>query len=153
MNIRFNIHYKTLPGHNICVCGSSGFLGACDTNQGIDMNYSFDGQWSATVEIPQKVKNFKYKYILKDNDANVIWEWGIARKVDLQNIETSLLILQESWRSPSNEEKIMFSSAFSNVRHKWRYRMRQSIDDLKNAKGFNQLIQKLIKESGRDSDY
>ena len=41
----------------------------------------------------------------------------------------------------------------SNVRHKWRYRMRQSIDDLKNAINFNQLLRILIDESGRNSDY
>jgi 4-alpha-glucanotransferase len=41
----------------------------------------------------------------------------------------------------------------SNVRHKWRYRMQQSIDELKNAKNLNELIKKLIAESGRDSDY
>lgn len=41
----------------------------------------------------------------------------------------------------------------SNVRHKWRYRMKQSIDDLKNAKEFNELLKKLIQDSGRDSDY
>jgi 4-alpha-glucanotransferase len=41
----------------------------------------------------------------------------------------------------------------SNVRHKWRYRMRQSIDELKNADDFNQLLRNMIKESGRNADY
>jgi 4-alpha-glucanotransferase len=41
----------------------------------------------------------------------------------------------------------------SNVRHKWRFRMHQTIDDLKNAEAFNELLRTLIKESERDSDY
>jgi 4-alpha-glucanotransferase len=41
----------------------------------------------------------------------------------------------------------------SNVRHKWRYRMQQSIEDLKNAKAFNNLLKSLIEASGRLSDY
>jgi 4-alpha-glucanotransferase len=41
----------------------------------------------------------------------------------------------------------------SNVRHKWRYRMHQSIEELKKAEGFNQLLRNLIHESGRDAAY
>ncbi len=41
----------------------------------------------------------------------------------------------------------------SNVRHKWRFRMKQSIEDLKKADDFNNLLKELIKASGRNSDY
>jgi 4-alpha-glucanotransferase len=41
----------------------------------------------------------------------------------------------------------------SNVRHQWRYRMHQSIDDLNNAAAFNHALLALISESGRNSDY
>jgi 4-alpha-glucanotransferase len=41
----------------------------------------------------------------------------------------------------------------SNVRHKWRYRMHQSIEDLKNAHEFNRKLKVLVDESGRSSDY
>ncbi|WP_163708615.1 4-alpha-glucanotransferase [Mangrovibacterium lignilyticum] len=40
-----------------------------------------------------------------------------------------------------------------NVRHKWRYRMHQSIEDLKKADRFNAHLLALIKISGRNSDY
>jgi 4-alpha-glucanotransferase len=41
----------------------------------------------------------------------------------------------------------------SNVRHKWKYRMFQTIKDLLNAKDFNHLLKSLIQQSGRDTDY
>lgn len=41
----------------------------------------------------------------------------------------------------------------ANVRHKWRFRMKQSIEDLKKADDFNSLLYELIKASGRNSDY
>ena len=41
----------------------------------------------------------------------------------------------------------------SNARHKWRFRMKQSIEDLKKADDFNNLLKELIKVSGRNSDY
>jgi 4-alpha-glucanotransferase len=41
----------------------------------------------------------------------------------------------------------------ANVRHKWRYRMKQSIEDLKQADRFNEMLRELLKASGRNSDY
>ncbi len=41
----------------------------------------------------------------------------------------------------------------SDVRHKWRFRMKQSIEDLKNATDFNESLRQLIEASGRNSDY
>ena len=53
------------------------------------------------------------------------------------------------WKE-THQEKI---NEPSNVRHKWRFRMHQSIDDLKNAGDFNQLLLSLIEQSGRNTDY
>lgn len=50
----------------------------------------------------------------------------------------------------THEEQINLPA---NVRHKWRYRMKQSLDELKNATQFNELLRTLLKESGRSSDY
>jgi 4-alpha-glucanotransferase len=41
----------------------------------------------------------------------------------------------------------------SNVRHQWRFRLHQSIDDLNSAAAFNQSLLELINESGRNTDY
>ncbi|PTN04332.1 4-alpha-glucanotransferase [Mangrovibacterium marinum] len=41
----------------------------------------------------------------------------------------------------------------ANVRHKWRYRMKQSIEELKQAQHFNDLLKDLLNASGRNSDY
>ncbi len=41
----------------------------------------------------------------------------------------------------------------SDVRHKWRYRMNQSINELKEAKSFNEKIKELISKSGRNTRF
>jgi 4-alpha-glucanotransferase len=41
----------------------------------------------------------------------------------------------------------------ANVRHKWRYRMHMSVEELKEAKEFNDMLAKMIDESGRKADY
>ena len=40
-----------------------------------------------------------------------------------------------------------------NVRHHWRFRMHQSLNELQHADEFNESLKLLIKESGRNSDY
>jgi 4-alpha-glucanotransferase len=39
----------------------------------------------------------------------------------------------------------------SNVRHRWKYRMHQSIETLKKADKLNELIKSLVEKSGRNS--
>jgi len=41
----------------------------------------------------------------------------------------------------------------SNVRHKWRYRMKQSMEELMEASEFNDLLRRLIDESGRNTPF
>ena len=115
MNIRFSIHYKTTPGQNICVSGSHDLLGNWDPAKAFNLNYAFEGEWSATAEFPEDLESIHYNYILKDDHGNVIREWGNPRKVILNEYHTPLIMLNESWRSPSNEEKVMYSSAFHKV--------------------------------------
>ncbi len=40
----------------------------------------------------------------------------------------------------------------SNVRHRWRFRMTQSLDDLLNAKDFNAMLKEMINQSGRNPE-
>jgi 4-alpha-glucanotransferase len=41
----------------------------------------------------------------------------------------------------------------SDPRHRWKYRMHQSVEDLKKANGLNTVLKKLIEQSGRNSDF
>jgi 4-alpha-glucanotransferase len=115
MIVQFNIHYLTSPGQNICVCGSRKEIGDWNTTSAFYLQYSPGGVWSNTLEIPDDSKLLEYKYILRDKGGNTIWEWGNNRKVDLTETRAPIIILQDNWRSPSNEEKVMYSSAFTEV--------------------------------------
>jgi len=62
-----------------------------------------------------------------------------------------LIAIDEKLRWENTQEEQI--NVPSNVRHKWKYRMKQSIDDLKNAKEFNGVLSSLIKQSGRYTDF
>ena len=112
MKIRFHINYKTTPGQNILVCGAPEVLGNWDPGNALPMNYAFNGEWSAEIEVPENHPGFEYKYLLKDDQGHEIWEWGAPRKLTSVRLTAPLVILQENWCSPSGEEKVMYSSAF-----------------------------------------
>lgn len=115
MKIRFNIHYITAPGQNICICGSIKELGRWDAGKAFHLDYAPGGSWSNSIELTNGIKLIEYKYLLKDDHGKTIWEWGNNRKIDISGMRSSTIVVQEKWRSPSNEEKVMFSSAFSEV--------------------------------------
>jgi 4-alpha-glucanotransferase len=70
--------------------------------------------------------------------------WTIFPIQDLVAIDGSL-----RWKKTQLEQ----INVPSNARHKWRYRMHQSVDELKNANDFNSLLKLLIDQSGRNKDY
>lgn len=112
MKIHFNIHYLTRPGENICVSGSSEALGNWDLSKAVFLNFSSFGYWSVVLDLPQEEGAFEYKYFLKNDSGKISWEWGNNRLLDLSKASASQLFVFDSWRSPSNNEKVMFSSAF-----------------------------------------
>jgi 4-alpha-glucanotransferase len=113
MEINLKIHYITKPGEQICICGEGKLLGNWDTSKAINLNYLHDGIWSISLKIPKNIKSLEYKYLLINEGGGITWEWGSARKLKISDLASPLLCAIENWRSPANEEKVMYSSAFS----------------------------------------
>ena len=115
MKLNLSIHYNTIPGEMICVCGSIKSLGEWDTSKAIRLTYNEGGTWSGDIEIPKNYKSIEYKYALINDLGDVKWEWGKERKISFSGINKPLVYVKDSWRAPTNEEKVMYSSAFSEV--------------------------------------
>lgn len=113
MKVQFNVHYHTQPGQQIAVCGSAKELGAWDSGKVFRLNYTLDGNWSGTIDIKNTKSPLEYKYLLLTENGENISEWGENREISLGSVKQKSLILFETWRAPSKEEKVFFSSAFS----------------------------------------
>jgi 4-alpha-glucanotransferase len=110
MKILFRIEYFTEWGQEILVCGSSPELGNWDTERALHLRYTSEGVWEGSAYIK---KEFEYKYLLKDINGHVVWEWGPNRKAFDTKMES--LIIDDTWRNPGNVEKALHTSAFKNV--------------------------------------
>ncbi|HBH48440.1 MAG TPA: hypothetical protein DDX98_07360 [Bacteroidales bacterium] len=115
MVLHFNIHYHTHPGQQIYICGSTGTLGNWDPDKAVKLDYSFDGNWSTQLNISGELGILAYKYFLRDDYGNTIWEEGPDREINLAGQTKPFIFAQETWRSPSNDQKVMFTSAFTEV--------------------------------------
>ena len=115
MQIKFNINYHTQPGQNLAVCGNHKALGKWDKSKAFKLNYVGNGNWTGTVEIKSAVDRIEYKYFVKEDSGHIFEEWGNAREINIKNTAPSLLVKTDCWRSPKNNEKVMYGSAFSKV--------------------------------------
>lgn len=115
MKLRLKIHYNTVPGQNIYVCGKSKTLGQWNLSNALKMNYSTGGHWSVTLELLEKTNLLEYKYVMMDDKGNVEWEWGENRVILLTGKKSKIIHADETWRNPSKAEKPLFTSAFTNV--------------------------------------
>jgi hypothetical protein len=80
MVLHFNIHYHTHPGQQIYICGSTGTLGNWDPDKAVKLDYSFDGNWSTQLNISGELGILAYKYFLRDDYGNTIWERDLTEK-------------------------------------------------------------------------
>lgn len=115
MIVSFRIHYNTLFGQKIYLSGSRTEFGNRDEHEGIEMDYIDGGFWEAEVELDKLTTRLEYSYFLMDVSGAVIREWGDNHFIDPvdQNIEE--IVIEDSWRNPPEEVKVMYHSAFSSV--------------------------------------
>lgn len=115
MKIRLNIHFNTIPGQHICITGSNKTLGNWNYDKHKKLDYIADGHWSIEFELSQNDKILEYKYLFLDAVGNYHIEWGNSRVIDISKFDTPFIELLDSWKAPSNEEKLLYSSAFKDA--------------------------------------
>lgn len=114
MEIFIKIHYLTNPGENLFISGSGPILGDWDTSKAVRLHYNADGYWTVLLNFEDAAKNMEYKYFLADQWGRIHWEWGKNRVIELVPVKQGIFIYDQ-WNYPSNEEKVLFSSAIKDV--------------------------------------
>jgi hypothetical protein len=77
--IKFSIKYQTSPGQNIYVVGGINQLGKWKENK-FKLNWTESHVWKGTLELPESIEHFTYKFVCISNDGNYKrWEEGPDR--------------------------------------------------------------------------
>lgn len=115
MKITFTIHYQTIPGQEIYLCGSSKLFGQWDAGKAQKMAYRESGFWTISLETTSAKRRVDYKYLMKAESGYSVWEWGENHFIDFDGKELDEIIVSDIWRNPPEEEKVLYTSSFRNV--------------------------------------
>ena len=108
MKITFRINYRTDYGQQILLEGIPGKGKSLMTPKA-------NGDWELTFDTGESLTEFKYKYLMKDNNASsTLYEFGIRNfippKINVDNI-----FVHDFWRPTDTVQNAMLSSAFKDV--------------------------------------
>ncbi|HNR16886.1 MAG TPA: carbohydrate-binding module family 20 domain-containing protein, partial [Chitinophagaceae bacterium] len=116
IKIQFYLRFHTRYGQSIWITGNADELGNNDPSKAIAMNYLNDEFWHGSIEINRKnaPKNIVYKYILKNEDGELLFEWGHDRNISLLK-DISEITTSDIWNHAGEYENSFFTAPFKNV--------------------------------------
>lgn len=117
MKFQFYLRYHTNFGQSLWISGDTDLLGNNDPKKAIAMTYLNDDFWFIDINIKRKeLQNIiSYKYILKDTNGELLFEWGNDRQFDVSPKELKELNFIDIWNSAGTFDNVFYSDAFHNV--------------------------------------
>ncbi len=117
MKIQFYLRFHTRYGQSLWVLGNIDELGNNDPARALPMTYLNEEFWFGTIDIKKKELpvSLSYKYLLKNEDNELIYEWGNDRSTEIPGKETSELLFSDTWNHAGEYENTFFSNPFKNV--------------------------------------
>ena len=98
MKIIFNVNFRTMPGQELYILGSTPELGEDNAANAPKMEYVEDGNWRKEVNASSRqLRVFKYKYFVRNEDGSCMYEVGQPRVLEL-NMTTRKIVLMDEWQ-------------------------------------------------------
>ncbi len=117
MKLQFYLRFHTRYGQSLWVSGNIDELGNNDPAKAISMNYLNDEFWFTEVDAKRKglPKAISYKYFLKNEDGELLQEWGNDRQLQGYKKEVSEIQAVDVWNHAGEYENAFFSAPFKEV--------------------------------------
>ncbi|HEY6063857.1 MAG TPA: 4-alpha-glucanotransferase, partial [Chitinophagaceae bacterium] len=117
MKLQFYLRFHTRFGQSLWISGDTEELGNNDPAKALPMDYLNEEFWHSSIEIKRKElqNNISYKYILKNTDGELLYEWGHDRQVDVFRKDLQEVQLVDTWNHAGEYENIFYSDAFHKV--------------------------------------
>jgi 4-alpha-glucanotransferase len=117
MKLHFYLRFHTKFGQTIWITGNTDELGNNDPASAFPLEYLNEEFWSGIIDIRKKdlQKCINYRYFLKNEDGEIIYEWGQDREIDLPKKGVDEIRLYDTWNHAGEYENVFYSDAFRNV--------------------------------------
>lgn len=116
MKIKFNIRYFTEWGQHLRVTANVKVLGNMDEENAVEMTYESPdtGRWVHVAEITEDGPvELHYRYFIEDENRGVRVYECEDRRLVVNNQGCSEVEIHDHWRSQTEQENTLFSSAFT----------------------------------------
>lgn len=110
MIIKIQIDYHTEWGESVFISGSLPALGGSDLEKAAIMEPTSPDIWTITFEMPARVKNFEYRFVIKSEGKTKRLEWGKPHRFEAGN-GISEYEIRAFWQDIPTD-KPYYSSAF-----------------------------------------
>ena len=117
MKLHFYLRFHTRHGQSLWITGNTDELGNNDLTRALPLDYLNEEFWSGNIEIKKKElqKSISYKYILRNEDGEFLYEWGNDRQIKMSRKDINEIQLVDSWNHAGEYENAFFSDAFNKV--------------------------------------
>lgn len=115
MRIQFYLRFRTSFGQTLWI-SDNGELGTDLIKGAIPMTYLNEEFWVANIKIDKDdVPTFHYKYILRNDNGEIIPEFGKDRLVDVPERGVKDVQLIDTWNHAGEYENAFYSAPFANI--------------------------------------
>jgi len=116
MKIQFYLRFFTQYGQSLFVSGNCEALGNNDQAAALPLQYLTDEFWTVSIDLGKDFENdLQYNYILKNENGEIVVEWGNDRVVDVMKLKVDELTLIDTWNHAGEFENAFYTQPFTNV--------------------------------------
>ncbi len=117
MTLQFYLRFHTEFGQSLWITGNTDELGNNDPGKAVPMEFLNEEFWQCNIEIKRKdlQNDISYKYFLKNNDDELLYEWGNDRIIAVSRKGLQQIQLVDTWNHAGEFENVFFSDAFNRV--------------------------------------
>ena len=117
MKLQFYLPFTTKFGQQLWISGNIDELGNNDPANALLMEYLNEEFWYSSIEIKRKElpKNISYRYMLKNENGELLFEWGNDRKIELLKKDFQEIQVTDIWNHAGEFENTFFTAAFNEV--------------------------------------
>lgn len=110
MKLNFHVDYRTDWGQSVYISGNIPALGDNNNDKAIRLTISGSEHWTAEIDVPDDIKSFEYRYLIKVDNNVVRHEWGKPRNFTAAKSQEYMLF--DKWQDQPSD-KPYYSSAFT----------------------------------------
>jgi 4-alpha-glucanotransferase len=117
MKLQFYLRFHTRYGQSLWLTGNAEELGNNDIAKAVPLVYLNDEFWTVSIDVKRKnfEKSFRYKYLLKNEDGELLNEWGYDRTAGGIGKEISEIHFTDTWNHAGEYENAFFTAPFEKV--------------------------------------